>query len=319
MSSRKQEGFLLFMVRSFSSIYKRIAKSCLLLPAVCLLFTPASGQLGKDMQGPLYGQRPEFGRPEEGLPKVLQKVGVDQKLGAQVPLDAVFRDENGAEVKLGQYFSRGKPVVLSLVYYECPMLCSQVLNGLLGSMKALTFTAGKEFDVVTVSFDAREKSEVARKKKETYLKSYGRAGAENGWRFLTGEQASIDALTNAVGFRYAWDESSKQFAHASVIILITPEGKVARYFFGVEYAPKEMRLGLVEASENKVGTLADALLLYCFHYDPTTGKYGLVVMNIIRLGGILTIVGIIGLLLLMRRQNRKRQSGIESLKAGGAA
>ena len=308
---------------SLSSIHTQAAKRCLLLSAFCLLLSafcfPVLGQPGREMQGPLYGPRPDLNQTENGLPKILQNVGVDQKLGAQVPLDTVFRDENGTEVKLGQYFSKGKPVVLSLVYYECPMLCNQVLNGLLGGMKALTFTAGKEFEVVTVSFDAREKPEVARKKKETYLKSYGRAGAENGWHFLTGEQASINALLNAVGFHIAWDEASKQFAHASVIILVTPEGKVARYLFGIEYAPKEMRLGLVEASENKVGTLADALLLYCYHYDPSKGKYGLVVMNIVRLGGALTVVGIFGLLLLLRKQNRKRQSQLENLKAGGAA
>jgi protein SCO1/2 len=264
-------------------------------------------QPGREMEGPLYGPRPELGQRDNGLPKALQNVGVEQKLNEQLPLDAVFRDENGNEVKLGQYFQKGKPVILTLVYYECPMLCSQVLTGLLGGMKAMTFTAGKEFEVVTISFDAREKPDLARKKKETFLKSYGREGADKGWHFLTGEQPSIDAVTKAVGFRYAWDEATKQFAHASVIMILTPEGKMSRYYFGVEYAPKELRLGLVEASENKVGTLADALLLYCFHYDPSTGKYGLVIMNIVRLGGIITIVGVVGMILLLRQQNRKRQ------------
>jgi protein SCO1 len=289
----------------------QIVKSSFLLFAFCLLLFAfcfsASAQPGREMEGPLYGPRPELGQRDNGLPKALEKVGIDQKLNAQVPLDLPFRDENGNEVKLGQYFSKGKPVILTLVYYECPMLCSQVLTGLLGGMKAMTFSAGKEFEVVTISFDAKEKPDLARKKKETYLKSYGREGAEKGWHFLTGEQASIDAITEAVGFRYAFDEPTKQFAHASVIMLLTPEGKVSRYYFGVEYAPKELRLGLVEASENKVGTIADALLLYCFHYDPSTGKYGLVIMNLVRFGGALTIIGIVGMLILLKRQNRKRQ------------
>lgn len=296
---------------SLSSAKAQVVKNCFRIFAFCfLLFAfcfSVSAQPGREMEGPLYGPRPELGQRDSGLPKVLQHVGVDQKLNEQVPLDLPFRDESGNEVKLGQYFSKGKPVILTLVYYECPMLCSQVLTGLLGGMKAMTFTAGKEFEVVTISFDAKEKSDLARKKKETYLKSYGREGSEKGWHFLTGEQPSIDAITKAVGFRYAWDEESKQFAHASVIMILTPEGKVSRYYFGVEYAPKEMRLGLVEASENKVGTLTDALLLYCFHYDPSTGKYGLVIMNIVRLGGAITIVGVVGMILLLRRQNRKRQ------------
>lgn len=264
-------------------------------------------QPGREMEGPLYGPRPELGQRDNGLPKALEKIGIDQKLNEQIPLDTVFRDEDGNEVKLSQYFSKGKPVILSLVYYECPMLCNQVLNGVVGGLKAMTFSAGKEFDVVTISFDAKEKPDIAKKKKETYLKSYGREGAEKGWHFLTGEQASIDAVTSAVGFRYEWDEASKQFAHASAIMLLTPEGKISRYYFGVEYAPKELRLGLVEASENKVGTIADALLLYCFHYDPSTGKYGLVIMNLVRFGGALTIIGLVGMILLLKRQNRKRQ------------
>lgn len=294
----------------FSSLFqaKATVKNTFLFAFCLLLFSfSASAQPGKDMEGPLYGPRPELNSGDNGLPKALENVGVDQKLNEQVPLDLMFRDESGNEVKLGQYFTKGKPVILTLVYYECPMLCSQVLTGLLGGMKAMTFSAGKEFEVVTISFDAKEKPELARKKKESYLKSYGREGAEKGWHFLTGDQPSIDAITKAVGFRYAYDEPTKQFAHASVIMLLTPEGKISRYYFGVDYAPKELRLGLVEASENKVGTMADALLLYCFHYDPSTGKYGLVIMNLVRFGGALTIIGIVGMILLLKRQNRKRQ------------
>jgi len=293
----------------------RASVFCFLFSVFCLL---PFAQPGREMQGPLYGPRPALNQQESGLPKVLKDAGVEQKINQQISLDTVFRDENGNEVKLQNYFQKGKPVILTLVYYECPMLCNQVLTDLLGAMKAMTMTTGKEFEVVTVSFDAREKPDLAKKKKESYLKSYGREGAEKGWHFLTGEQPSIDALTKSVGFRYAWDEESKQFVHASVIMILTPEGKLYRYYFGLQYAPKELRLGLVEASENKIGTLADTLLLYCFHYDPSTGKYGLVIMNVIRFGGVVTIICIVGLLLLLRQQNRKRQKemSVEAVKAG---
>ncbi len=288
---------------------------CLLLFAFCFSI---AAQPGREMQGPLYGPRPDLKQQESGLPKVLKDAGVDQKINDQIPLNAVFRDEDGNEIKLQNYFQKGKPVILTLVYYECPMLCNQVLTDLLGAMKAMTLSAGKEFEVITVSFDAREKPDLAKKKKETYLKSYGREGAEKGWHFLTGEQSSIDALTQSAGFRYAWDKESKQFVHASVIMILTPEGKLYRYYFGLQYAPKELRLGLVEASENKIGTVADTLLLYCFHYDPSSGKYGLVIMNIVRFGGVLTVIGIAGMLILLRQQTRKRQKEMsrETRKAG---
>jgi protein SCO1/2 len=202
-------------------------------------------------------------------------------------------------------FFKGKPVVLSLVYYSCPMLCTQVLNGELGAFRQVSFNIGEQYEVVTVSFDPKETPELAAAKKQTYVKGYNRAGGEAGWHFLTGDEANIKRLTEAVGFRYAWDEQTKQFAHASGIMLLTPQGKIARYFYGIEYRPGDLRLGLVEASQDKIGTPVDALMLYCYHYDPATGKYGAVVMNIMRLAGVVTVFLIAGMLLVLRRRSAK--------------
>ena len=273
----------------------------LLLTAHCSLLT-AFGQPGMPQpNSPLYGARPESGPVAAGLPKALKNVGIDQKLNETIPLDAVFRDEQGREVSLGTFF-KGKPVVLSLVYYSCPMLCTQVLNGMMGSLRRVSFNIGEQFEVVTVSFDPKETPQLAAAKKVTYVKGYNRAGAEAGWHFLTGDEANIKLLTESVGFRYAWDEQTKQFAHASGIMVLTPEGKIARYFYGIEYAPNDLRLGLVEASQNKIGTPVDALMLYCYHYDPATGKYGAVVMNIVKLAGVVTLVLIVGMLLVLRKR-----------------
>jgi protein SCO1 len=228
-----------------------------------------------------------------------------------VPLDLMFKDEAGRSVRLGDYFG-SKPVVLSLVYYDCPMLCTQVLNGMASSFKTLSFSVGKEFEVVTVSFDPREKPELAAKKKEMYLQRLNSPGAAAGWHFLTGEEAEIKQLAQAVGFRYAFDPATNQFAHASGIMVLTPQGKLARYFYGIEYAPKDLRLGLVEASAGKIGSPVDAVLLYCYHYDPATGKYAWVI-NLYRWGGALTVVGILALLLFLRRRGArpKRLSSVE--------
>src|SRR5687768_2803839 len=237
-------------------------------------------------------------------PPILREVGIDQKLGEQVPLDLEFRDEQGNAVKLGRYFGK-KPVVLALVYYECPMLCTQVLNGLTSALKVLKFDAGNEFEIVTVSFDARETPAMAVAKKENYLARYGRPQAAAGWHFLTGEQVSIDALTKSVGFRYAWDERSNQFAHASAIMVLTPEGKLAQYYYGIEYSLKDLRLGLVEASRNKIGNFVDRVLLYCFHYDPATGKYGVMIMNVLRLSAVATMLALgIFMAVMFRRDLR---------------
>ena len=265
-----------------------------------------------------YGRPPESSLPPGRKPEMLKNVGIDQRLNEQVPLDLTFRDETGGDVQLGEYFG-SKPVVLALVYYECPMLCNQVLNGLVGSLSALSFSAGQEFNVVTVSFDPRERPELAAEKRKTYLHRYGRKGAENGWHFLTGDQAAIDRLTQAVGFRYAFDQDSNQFAHASAIMVLTPQGKLSHYFYGIEYAPKDVRLGLVEASAGKIGSPVDQLILYCYHYDPTTGKYGPVIMNIMRLGGILTVLGVVILVLVLQRRRRSRDAWDESVNIEGAA
>jgi len=219
-----------------------------------------------------------------------------------LPLDLTFRDEHGKTVRLGDYFNR-KPIILALVYYKCPLLCNQVLTGLASSLGVLSFDVGKEFDVVTVSFDQRETPDVAAAKKEKYIERYDREGAAAGWHFLTGDQAAIEALTRAVGFRYEFDPETGQFAHASGIQVLTSEGKLARYFYGIEYAPRDVRLGLIEASENKIGSPVDQLLLYCYHYDPATGKYGAVVMNMVRVGGVITLVCLIAMMLLLKRRN----------------
>ena len=284
------------------------------LLAVLIILTFGSSVFGQAGQqhynSPLYSPRTYDPSQTEtsGLPKALEKVGIEQKLGEQLPLDAEFTDENGNKVKLGNYFGKGRPVILALVYYECPMLCNEVLNGLTGSLKGISFDAGKEFDVVAVSFDAREngKTELVKNKKEAYLKRYDRANTAGGWHFLTGAQSEIDKLTQAVGFNYAWDERSEQFAHAGGVIVVTPEGKVARYFYGIDYAPKDLKFGIMESADSKVGNPAEQLLLYCFHYDPSTGKYGLAIMSVIRLGGIVTLLGLGGMFFIFWRYKKVR-------------
>jgi protein SCO1/2 len=284
-----------------------------------VLTVPALAQMGQKYgSSPLYGPRPELGSTDNGLPKTLDKVGVDQKLNEQLPLDVMFRDESGRQVRLGEYFHHDRPVILSFVYYECPMLCNQVLNGLAGSLKTLSFDVGDEFEVVTISFDARETPQLAAAKKESYMARYNRPGASQGWHFLTGDQQSIDLVTQAAGFRYAYDERTEQFAHASAIMLATPEGKLARYYYGIEYAPKELRLGIVEASANKVGSPVDQLLLYCYHYDPASGKYGLRIFKVVQVAAVITVVGIVGLLVLLGRQ-RRAMNVDQGSNSGGAA
>lgn len=298
-------------VSSFQTAGRRygLIARCLVLIVSCLLLA-AQQAFGQ------YGRPPESSLPQGGTPDMLKSVGIEQRLHEQVPLDLKFQDESGREVRLGEYFGK-KPVVISLVYYNCPMLCNQVLNGLVGTMQALKFNAGQEYEVVTVSFDPRETPIDAGQKKATYLKRYGRAGAAEGWHFLVGSPESIKALTDAVGFHYAFDEKSNQFAHASAIMLATPEGKLSHYFYGIEYAPKDVRLGLVEASANKIGSPVDQLILYCYHYDPATGKYGPVVMNIMRAAGVATVFGVVALLLALRKFNRRREDYDGRVNVGG--
>ena len=289
----------------------------LLLAAYCLPFT-ALGQ---------YAQPPQGGVSSNDVPFALRDISIEQRLGEQVPLDLNFRDERGQTVRLGDYFGK-RPVVVSLVYYNCPKLCNLVLNGLVGGLKTLPFTVGKEFDVVTVSFDPRESAADAVAKKQIVEHDYGRAGDAAsfaaGWHFLTGDKASIDALANAVGFKYAFDTASNQYAHASGVMVATPAGKLSHYFYGIEYAPRDLKLGLVEASEGKIGSAVDKLTLYCFHYDPTTGKYGPAIMNIMRVTGVFTVVGVVVLILVLQRRRRRSEPEQEGRpmstgEAGGIA
>jgi protein SCO1/2 len=278
---------------------------------ILLIIGNVSAQKTEHYNSPLYAPKTydpnEFGA-SSGLPTALEKVGIEQKLNQQVPLDAVFKDENGREVRLGEYFGKGRPVILALVYYECPMLCNEVLNGLTGSLKSLTFETGKDFDVVAISFDAREndKPELAKNKKESYMKRYGRPNTENGWHFLTGTQSEIDKVTNAVGFNYRWDEQSKQFAHVGGIMVTTPEGKLSRYLYGIDYAPKDIKFALMESAQNKIGNSAEQLMLYCYHYDPATGKYGLSILRVMRLGGVVTLIGLGTMFFVFWRKGKKR-------------
>ncbi len=239
--------------------------------------------------------------PSNVKPPGLANIAIEQRLNEQVPANLVFRDETGKAVHLSDYFGK-KPLVLSLVYYRCPMLCSELLVGLESTLKVLKFDVGKEFDVLTISFDPKDTPELATAKKATILKRYNRPGASDGWHFLTGPQESIDAITKAVGFQYSYDQKTGQFAHSTAIMLLTPEGKVAQYYYGVEFPPKDVRLGLIQASQNKIGTLADQVLLYCYHYDPATGKYGAIISRIIQLAGGLTILSIGTVLLMLFRR-----------------
>lgn len=285
---------------------------------LCMVFAgaiTAAGQKNEHYNSPLYSPRKydPAQQTANGIPEQLKKVGIEQKLGEQLPLDTKFKDENGNIVALGDYFKSGRPVIVTLVYYDCPMLCNQVLNGLTGSLKGISLDAGKDFDVVAISFDAKEfdKPEIAKNKKASYMERYGRPGTEQGFHFLTGEQASIDAVTNAVGFTYEWDEASEQFAHASAIMIATPQGVLSKYFYGIDYAPRDVRLGLVESAENKVGGVTDQLLLYCFHYDPSTGKYGLAVLRIMRGAAVATLLGMAAMGFVFWRRNKRKSDGLK--------
>jgi protein SCO1/2 len=238
--------------------------------------------------------------PSNVRPPYLQNVGIEQHLDGQVPPDLTFVDETGRSVKLGEYFGN-RPLILNLVYYNCTMLCGEALAGLTGAMKMVKFDVGNQFEVVTVSFNPQETPAIAAAKKQDYLQRYGRPGAASGWHFLTGPAESINALTQAVGFQYQYDPRINQYAHATAILVLTPQGRISRYFYGVDYPPKDLRMGLVEASQGKIGNAVDQVLLYCYHYDPATGKYGAVVSNVLRLGGGLTIVIVGGLLLILFR------------------
>lgn len=237
--------------------------------------------------------------------EIIEKVGIDQKLGGQVPLNLEFRDEYGKTVHLADYFG-SKPVILNLVYYQCPMLCTFVLNGLEKALKPLSFSVGREFNVVTVSFNPKETPVLASEKKQTYMKLYSRPGAEDGWHFLTGREDAIRQLAQSVGFRYTYDTASGQYAHAGGVMVLTPQGKIAQYFYGIEYSSKDLRFAMIEASSAKIGTLVDQFLLLCFHYDPMTGKYGFWIMNILRLASLAAFGVLAGFIAIMLRREHTK-------------
>jgi len=267
-----------------------------------LLIGAARGQAAPDM---------------EILPPLPKDVGFDQHIGQIAPLDAIFKDETGKTVLLGDYFS-DKPVVLNLAYFTCPMLCGLSQQGLSSSLKGIDLDAGRDFNVLTISFNPRETPDMARAKKDTALADYGRAGAARGWHFLTGDAEAIQRVTSVVGFRYQWDEAAKQYAHATGLVVLTPDAKIARYLFGIEYAPKDLRLSLVEASKGHLGTLVDRLLLLCYHYDPKIGKYGPVAIGAMRAAGMLTLLSL-GLFVVMTTRRERKAKKARRSAAGRSA
>jgi protein SCO1 len=257
---------------------------------------------------PMPGYRQEPGVSSTVVPKPLREIGFDQNLDTPLPLDAEFRDESGRTVRLGAFFGE-KPVALAFVYYDCPMLCGMVMSSITSSLNTIALDAGRDFEVVMVSFDPRETPPLAAKTKAEYLRRYDRPGAADGWHFLTGDQPSIERITKAAGFRYTWDEETRQFAHPAGLVVLTPEGRLSRYLFGLDYSPRDLRLALVEASDGRIGNAVDAALLYCYHYDPTTGRYGLVVMRLVRIAGAAMVVALGAFILIMVRRDRQHSGG----------
>ena len=277
-----------------SRVLSGLCGKALLLAAPLLLAAAAWGQgMTQGIMSPPANVRPPY----------LTNVGIEQHLDAQVPADLAFVDDEGHLVKLGDYYGK-KPLILNLVYYNCPMLCGETLAGLTAAMKMVKFDLGNQFEVLTVSFNPQETPQLAAEKKKDYVKRYGRPSAALGWHFLTGSPDAINALTKAVGFQYQYDAAKNQYAHATAIMVLTPQGRISRYFYGVEFPPKDLRMGLVEASEGKIGNAVDQVLLYCYHYDPAVGKYGAVVSNMLKLGGALTILFVGALILILIRLER---------------
>jgi protein SCO1 len=283
--------------------FSRLMARCALSVVLCAVSVALASAQSQYPAG--YGNQPKPGTPASEKPDQLKEVTFQQRLNEMLPLDATFNDEYARPVKLGDYFGR-KPVVLAFVYYTCPMLCSQVMNGISSSLKAVPFDIGKDFDVVLVSFDPRDTPAAAAEKKRAHLEYWGAGETAGAWHFLTGDETNIKRVTAAAGFNYRWDEASGQFAHVSGVLVATRDGRLSRYFYGVEYSPKELRFALVESGEGRIGSVVDELLLYCYHYDPAAGQYGLVVMNLVRLGGVLTVAMMLGFILVMIRKDRSR-------------
>ena len=279
--------------------------AALALAAVSLLATPAAAQMMTGTPTPGYLTAP--GAPSQTMPLALREIGFDQNIDQQLPLDAQFRDDEGNAVTLGSYYGT-RPVLLAFVYYNCPMLCTQVLNAMTATISTLSLDAGKDFDVVMVGIDPRETPAQAAAKKAEYLHRYKRRGTDAGWHFLTGTEPEIKRVAKAAGFRYAWDEQTQQYAHPTGIIVTTTDGRLARYLFGIEYGPRDLKLALVEASDGKVGTFADQLILFCYHYDPMTGRYGVYVMRTLRVAGVVTVLSIGMFIVVMLRREKSQQT-----------
>lgn len=269
--------------------------------SAALLAAAAPAHAGRTWTSPT-GSAP----PSVASPQVLQQVRFDQRLGEPVRLDSVFRDEMGRQVRLGDYFGK-RPVVLVLAYYHCPMLCDLVLNGLAGSLRALSFSPGREFEVVVVSIDPGETPQLAAEQKREILSRFNRTGTEEGWHFLTGTQESISALTGDVGFRYVYDKDRNEYAHAAGITVLTPRGQISRYIFGIDFPPRDVRLALIESGEDKIGSLIDQAVLYCFHYDPAIGRYSAAAMRLLRVAAAVTLAGIVAMIVLLRRRETQKQ------------
>jgi protein SCO1/2 len=273
---------------------------CILLSAFCI----SGSALAQQQPGMPGSMGHQTGIVASNVPPQFKDVTFAQRLNTRLPLETQFKDETGKTVALGDYFGR-KPVALAFVYYQCPMLCSQTMNGVSMALKVIPHTPGEDFEVVFISFDPRDTPEAANAKKRAHLSHWETQSTADGWHFLTGDEAAIRQVTSAAGFTYQWDEKTGQFAHVSGLLTATPDGRLSRYFYGVEYSPKDLRLALVESADGKIGSPIEELLLYCYQYDPTTGQYGLVVMNLVRLGGLVTVAALAGFVFLMRRRDSR--------------
>jgi protein SCO1/2 len=276
-----------------------------LVGAVLLTAAPVRAQM---TGAPATGYKRDPGMVASAVPAPLREIGFDQNLDRQMPLDVVMTDESGRSAPLGAYFGR-RPVVMLFAYFDCPMLCTTVINGLASALDVLALEPGRDFEIVTVSFDPRDTPASAAAKKSHYIERYKRPGAADAWHFLTGDASSIERLTQAAGFRYAWDEQTRQFAHPTGILVLTPDGRIARYLFGIEYGPRDLRLALVDASAGRVGSKVDALLLYCYHYDPMNGRYGFAIMRALRIAGAATVLALGSFVFIMVRRERRRDAG----------
>lgn len=298
------------MQRSFKIRISRRSAAAAFALSVALVTPLLSGQVSS------YADK-QMGPSNDKPPSILNEVGISQRLNAQLPLSLAFVDDAGKPIHLADYFGK-RPAILALVYYRCPMLCSEELDGLTSALQMVNFVPGKDFNVIVASIDPNEGPDLAAAKKRSYLKRYGHPETANGWHFLTGTQANIDALTETVGFKYVKipvpGSDQMQYAHASSIQIVTPEGKLAQYYMGVEYSPKDMLLGLNEASSNRIGSPVDNILTYCYHYDPQTNTHSLIVARVVQMGGFLTVLLLGGFMFLMfRRDHRQdRQSATKT-------